>query len=135
MPLIQWDDSLSVGVAAYDQAHQKLIAMINNLNDAMRKGQGKEVMASIVAGLASYTKVHFSDEERQFDRLGYPDVASHKQKHAQFVARLSEFQDGLKSNRIGLSIEVMNFLSDWLRDHIKVVDKAYAPFFNERGIK
>ena len=34
MSLIQWDDSYSVGVAELDAQHQRLIQMINELNDA-----------------------------------------------------------------------------------------------------
>ncbi len=43
MALIDWDKSLSVNVEEIDQQHKKLIAMINELNEAMRNGKGKEV--------------------------------------------------------------------------------------------
>jgi hypothetical protein len=29
----------------------------------------------------------------------------------------------------------MNYLSEWLQNHIKIVDKKYGPFFNEKGLK
>jgi hemerythrin len=40
MSLIQWNDRLSVHVAEIDGQHQKLVGMINDLNDAMRQGKG-----------------------------------------------------------------------------------------------
>jgi hemerythrin len=40
MALIQWNDGLSVNVVEIDRQHQKLIGMINDLNDAMRQGKG-----------------------------------------------------------------------------------------------
>ena len=43
MALIQWNDSLKVGVAEIDKQHQKLVDMINDLHDAMRQGQGNAV--------------------------------------------------------------------------------------------
>jgi len=52
-----------------------------------------------------------------------------------FVAKVSEFKDGFEKGKLGLSISVMDFLSDWLRNHIKGVDKKYGPFFNEKGLK
>ena len=42
MAIIQWNDSLSVNVVEIDKQHQKLVAMINDLNDAMRQGKGKD---------------------------------------------------------------------------------------------
>jgi hemerythrin len=44
MALIQWNDSLSVNVVEIDKQHQKLVRMINELNDAMRQGKGKEAL-------------------------------------------------------------------------------------------
>jgi len=37
-------------------------------------------------------------------------------------------------NKLGITLEVMNFLKDWLSHHILSVDKKYAPFLNEKGI-
>jgi hemerythrin len=51
------------------------------------------------------------------------------------VKKVTEFRSGLESGKLSLSLEVMNFLSDWLKNHIKVVDKKYASFFNEKGLK
>ena len=43
MALINWNDSFSVNVAVIDQQHKKLVDMINDLNDAMKQGKGKDV--------------------------------------------------------------------------------------------
>lgn len=40
MPLIQWNESLSVGVVEIDRQHRKLVELINDLNNAMRQGKG-----------------------------------------------------------------------------------------------
>jgi len=34
-----------------------------------------------------------------------------------------------------LSQEVMNFLKEWLRNHIQGEDKKYGTFFNSIGVK
>ena len=33
-----------------------------------------------------------------------------------------------------LSLQVMNFLKDWLLKHIQGSDKKYAPFLNAKGV-
>jgi hemerythrin len=135
MALIKWNDNLSVNVTEMDKQHQKLIVMINELNDAMRQGKGKEALGKIVNGLISYVGTHFKTEEKYFDQFAYPEANNHKKEHLAFAAKVSQFKDGFAQGKIGLSLEVMNFLSDWLRSHIKGVDKKYGPFFNEKGLK
>jgi hemerythrin len=135
MALIQWNDTLSVKVAEIDRQHQQLIRMINDLNDAMRQGKGKSVLGKIINGLVDYTTTHFTTEEKYFDKFGYPEASSHKQAHTDFVKKVSEFKGEFEKGNIALSIQVMDFLSDWLQKHIKGVDKKYGPFFNENGLR
>ena len=65
--MIQWDGSLSVNIAEIDSQHQRLVKMINELNDAMRVGKSRDVLGKIVTGLIAYVRVHFStrSEERR----------------------------------------------------------------------
>ena len=134
MPLIQWNDSYSVKVAEIDQQHKKLIAMINDLFAAMQQGKGKDVLGTILNGLVAYTGTHFTTEEQYFDRFGYPETVAHKKEHANFVAKVMDFKKSFDAGQLGLSLNVMNFLSDWLTHHIQNVDKRYGPLFNEKGL-
>ena len=133
--MIKWDDSLSVNVGVIDVQHQKLVKMINELNDAMRVGKSRDVLGGIVKGLVSYAGVHFSTEERYFDQFKYPDTDTHKAEHSAFAAKAGDFLQKYQQGQIGLSIELMDFLSDWLGKHIKGVDKKYSAFFNANGLK
>jgi hemerythrin len=135
MPLIQWNDGLSVNVAEIDKQHQKLVGMINDLNDAMLQGKGKDIIGKILNGLFLYAGTHFKTEERYFDQFGYPEAESHKKEHTDFVKKVSEFKSGFDQGKVGLSVDVMKFLSNWLQNHIKGVDKKYAPLFNAKGLK
>lgn len=135
MALIQWNDGLSVGVVEIDKQHQRLVGMINELYDAMKEGKGKDALGSIINGLIGYAGTHFRTEEKYFDKFGYPDARDHKKEHLDFTKKVAEFKNGFDKGRVGLSVEVMTFLSDWLQNHIKGADKKYGPFFNEKGLK
>ena len=135
MALITWNDSFSVNVAEIDKQHQSLVQMMNELHDAMRQGKGKNVEGQIIAELVRYTVTHFNKEEKYFDQFGYPEKESHKKEHTYFVKKVSDFKNGFDEGRLGLSVQVMNFLSDWLQKHIKGTDKKYSHFFNEKGLK
>lgn len=135
MALIQWSEGLSVGVAEIDRQHQKLIDMINQLDDAMRQGKGKDIQKPIIMGLIGYAGTHFKAEESLFTKFGYPDTEAHLKEHRAFTQKVSTFKDGFESGKLGLSIEIMKFLSDWLRAHIQSVDKQYTAFFHEKGLR
>jgi len=135
MPLINWTNDFSVNVAEIDQQHKKLVGMINELHDAMRAGKGKDIIGSIINNLIDYARVHFGTEEKYFAQFGYPETEVHKMEHAGFIKKTLDFNNGFKQGKIGLTIEVMNFLSDWLKNHILKTDKRYSKFFNEHGLK
>lgn len=135
MPLIQWNPSYSVKIGEIDSQHQKLITMINELNDAMLKGKAKDILSPLIDGLIAYTQVHFSKEEMLFDKYKYPDTATHKGEHAAFVKKVTEFREGYKKGAMSLTISIMDFLSDWLTKHICGTDKKYSDFLNSQGVK
>ncbi len=134
MAFINWNDSLSVGVEKIDQEHKVLVGIINNLSDAMKQGKGKEVIGKTVDGLIDYTVDHFKNEEMYFNKFNYPKKTDHIKEHQSFVGKVSEFKEGFATGKLSLSIEVMNFLSDWLQKHIKTTDKKYTALFNEKGL-
>ena len=135
MALIEWSSGLSVQVHEIDEQHKKLIGLINQLQDAMRTGKGKDLVGKTINELVRYTVNHFSTEEKYFDKFDYPDTAAHMDEHAKFIKEVSAFKKEFDEGRIGLTIKLMNFLSDWLRNHIMGSDKKYGPFFNEKGLR
>lgn len=135
MALINWNPSYSVKIGEIDTQHQKLITMMNDMNEAMAKGKGKDVVGPIIDGMISYTKIHFSKEEMLFDKHNYPDAPGHKQQHAAFVKKVTEFRDSYQKNQLSLTVNVMNFLADWWVNHICGTDRKYSDFFNKLGVK
>lgn len=131
MAYVNWNDSMSVNVAVIDEQHRGLVAMINELHEAMTAGQGSSVLHDIVDGLVDYTEVHFSTEERYFDAAGYMDAESHRQQHRDFVASVMDFKQGFDEGRLMLTLDVMDFLADWLVAHIKGSDAALAPYLGQ----
>ena len=135
MPMLQWSNALSVNVKEVDEQHKKLIDLIRKLNDAMLQRRAKEELGNVINELLRYTIVHFSLEESYFDKFGYSDAPAHKVEHARFIAETKKFKREFETGKLGISIEIMTFLSDWLKDHIMGVDKKYSTFFNEKGLK
>jgi hemerythrin len=49
--LLAWKPEYSVGVSELDQQHKGLVAMMNELHDAMMQGKGSEVLGGILKRL------------------------------------------------------------------------------------
>jgi hemerythrin len=134
MPLMTWNTSYSVGVAQFDHEHQRLFALVNELGGAMKQGRSKEMIEKILRGLADYTRTHFANEERMLDKYGYPEIASQKAQHAEFVRKVAEFQDRMAKGSVTLGVDVMGFLSQWLVNHIQGEDQKYSGFLAAKGV-
>jgi len=135
MSLINWNKNYSVGVIEFDTQHKILIDLINKLHDSMKAGAGNTALAEILNELVNYTKIHFSNEEKHFAQFGYPETATHKIEHEKLTKQVLDFQKEYLEGKASMSIDVMNFLRDWLLEHIGGVDKKYTAFFNSKGIR
>ncbi len=136
MPLMEWNDRMSVSVGIFDDDHKKLVTMLNALFDAVQAGKGKDALGKILDGLIEYTKNHFAREEDYMTKNGYPDLAAHRKEHEELTKQVIEVQKKYHSGSTAtLSMEVMNFLKNWLIKHIQGTDKKYGPFFNAKGIR
>jgi hemerythrin len=132
--LISWTPSMSVGIADIDDQHKKLIDLINQLHDAMRAGKGRLEILPTLESLVSYAETHFTAEEKVMERIGFPDLARHKVIHKNLTQRVQETLAQASQNQAGLSIQVINFLKDWLSNHILGEDIRYKPFAAQKGI-
>ncbi len=133
-PLLRWSPSLSVGINSIDSQHKVLVDLINELHLKMQADSGKESIGRALGKLIEYTGTHFAFEEDLFARHGYEDIDAHKEIHRTLVAQVVDFQQQFKSGKADISLELMEFLKDWLINHIKKTDKKYAPFLLSNGV-
>jgi hemerythrin len=134
MPTIEWRPDYSVLVSKFDEQHKKLINLINDLHTAMKEGEGQVMLGGIFRSLADYTRDHFAEEEKLMEANGYPELSRHKAAHDHLLKRVRQLQKEFVDGNGILSINVLNFLMDWLVTHIQGEDKKYGRFFNEKGI-
>lgn len=136
--LIQWDDTkYSVKIRSIDEQHKKLVVLINQLFDAMTKGEAHSQLSGIIQELIKYTGYHFGTEEAYFAKLGYDKVytTEHENKHKEFVQQVIKFQNDFEIGNVTLSKEIMIFLKDWLINHISGTDQQYSDFFISKGVE
>lgn len=131
MELVKWEEQYSVGNERLDQQHQRIVAMINLLGEAIETGTEQPTLMSILSNLAGYTKTHFAEEERLMEQYGYPELDAHREQHANLNRQLADFYRNFYLTSRPQTNDVMAFLQHWLYDHILEQDKQYAPFIVE----
>jgi len=131
MELIKWTDQYSVGIKEIDNQHKGLVIIINELFSYMSEGKAKENLNEIFDHLTEYIKKHFFVEETMLVKYAYPDYDQHKVEHSKFIQKLNDLKSEFKSGKITISLEILNFLKDWLLNHIQHTDKKYSAFIEK----
>ena len=131
---ILWKDSYSVGVKRIDEQHKKLILIINKLYESFVDQTTGQKLKEIINDLVEYTQYHFKTEEELFLESSYPDAENHIQQHQEFIRKISKFKSDLEDGKTSLTFQLMNFLRNWLMNHIAISDQAYAGHFRTKEV-
>jgi len=130
--VIRWNPRMSVLVPKFDEQHKQLVAMVHELNDAMKNGRGEEVIGGIIARLAEYAVSHFNQEEAYMREVGYPGLAGHHAIHEDLKKKVGEAIEAFEKGEI-VPAAIMQFLSDWLINHIMKEDRKYGEHAKKSG--
>jgi hemerythrin-like metal-binding protein len=133
MSMFEWKSEYSLGHGDIDGEHRRLFELASELHAAMLNGKGKESLSQTLHNLVIYTKEHFSHEERLMQLHHYPEYPEHKAAHDALTARVIEFQQEFEAGRAGVTIELLQFLKDWLRTHIGETDHRVAMFLKSKA--
>lgn len=126
LEMFPWSSQYSVGVPEMDAQHRRLVGLLNRLHEAMATGQGRAVLSSILNDLAQYTQSHFRAEEALMRQHDYPELASHRAEHERLTSTVQRHIADLQASKITLTVQVMQFLKEWLVTHIMGWDKEYG---------
>ncbi len=130
-----WDDKLSVGIKQFDDHHKKLLDLIIRLQEASNTEKNVAFVKDIFNELISYTKYHFSAEQRAMKQYEYTRFDEHVLMHNYFIKRLETYINKYTNNEKDVINELLVFLKDWLIIHILKIDKEYSSFLIEHGVE
>ncbi len=136
-PIVSWSDEWATGVAEIDNDHRHLVELIQKLFHSMMTEKGTAFINNIFIELIEYTKTHFDREEAVFERFGFDELDHHKILHKQLIDEVVKkgqhiLREGSKQD---LSFELLNFLKDWLVNHIIREDLKFKTYLIEHNIQ
>lgn len=125
--IFAFTDAYRTGIEFVDEEHQKLFEIIKETNDVIHSEHLADKYDSIIhilEQLKDYTILHFSDEEKYMEKIKYEGLSMQKAAHTAFVERLNEIDlDDMDDNQSEYLEDLINFLLEWLIQHIQKMDK------------
>ncbi len=129
MSMLEWSDSLSVGIDEIDNQHMALVDMVNKVHDMLIAGEtSQNHVLELVEDMRKYSVEHFGTEEKYMEVYEYPDAPAHRLEHAEFIEKITEVEKGCIDQTCTMSMDILNYLSAWLVNHINNTDKKMGKY-------
>jgi hemerythrin-like metal-binding protein len=129
-----WEKAYDTGIASIDTQHKVIIKILNELYDVVLVNKEEYKLADILNELVQYTVYHFEEEEKLMSKFNYDDFKQHKVEHQMFIEKIQSLGEGLNQGQPFLAFDLIEFLKDWLIEHIMEADQGYVRFYKKNGI-
>lgn len=120
-------DKFKTGIELIDEEHKTLFDIIGKIYKVIETDlvyDKYDLILDILDELKEYTSVHFTDEENYMREINYEGLAQQQLLHDKFIQTLNDVNlDQVDDNQETYLYEVLNFLQNWLINHILKVDK------------
>ena len=129
---LHWLDKLLAEGEAFDGEHHALLERLNDLLLAIRSGDRSRIMMACTS-LSAQARAHFASEEALMREVGYPDLESHREQHAELGRRLARLSYLASSGAGYLSATApVSLLEQWFVPHLTHADRRLAEFVAAR---
>lgn len=132
--MIEWDEKYSVGISIIDEEHKELIRIMNAAIVAKRQNCNIDEISKLLKELTVYTLKHFSTEEFYMVEFNYPEFQYHKEEHHDFSSKTITYCNRVIEGDFHIANEILEYLKQWLVNHIQITDKKYVECFNKNGL-
>ena len=128
MSLFKWSSAQSVYLPEMDAEHRAIHGLGNELHKALLAGCEPAQLKPIQVSLLESMEQHFRHEERLMGAMHYSALAWHKRQHDAARKRAKALSKRMAGGDSAAACELLNFLSDWLRDHMSVSDRMMGAY-------
>lgn len=128
--MFEMKDEFLTGITLVDDEHRELFRIAQSALDLYQDEfvvDKYDHIVKILKELKAYTIKHFADEEAYMESIHYKRLFTQKMEHNAFVEKLNEFDlDKVDENQDSAILDLLNFLNDWLVNHILEKDKLLS---------
>jgi hemerythrin-like metal-binding protein len=132
---LEWQPEYSVGVEEIDDQHKEFVRMMNEFETSLSLGYTDNLVYQVLDRLEAYAIHHFATEEMYFAKFRYDNTQEHINEHTFLLDHIKNLKAKHVVDEIKLGRELIDFLQDWLINHIISSDKQYTKCFHENGLR
>jgi len=127
---LDWDESLSMYIPEIDADHQRFIALVNALNEAIVARMDMEEVKKRMRILQDDAATHFTHEEDLFREWGYPQAEEHAHCHAAIIQAMHNIMGVFSKNPTQYEcIDAGLKVKQVLITHLLTEDSKYRDFY------
>ena len=131
-PIFQWREEYGTAVLEMDRDHRELFKTIDALYKAIAIGEDDSVLHEALDFLIRYAERHFRTEEALMLEYSYPEEDRHRKHHEKFLEDVLEMQRRARLGEMDVNMDFVNFIKDWIINHILTEDRKYGRHFTVR---
>lgn len=122
------------GYRSVDNEHRLQLNLIGAIRQAVAEGRPKSEIDEIIDRLIDFTREHFDSEDALMRLFQYPHADNHADEHERTLQQLEELGAAHRSGRVTLTLDRVDMLSDWIRQHILTTDDALGRYLVRLGV-
>jgi hemerythrin len=136
--IFAWEQKYSVNVREIDLQHKEVLESMHFIYDLIISKKPLSDLNKALDVLMHHSNAHFLTEENYFKEFNYGGAEEHIEAHNKLRKDLADFVEKIKKQD-GAGIykifyDLIDFLENWLVDHLETLDKKYTKCFNEHGL-
>jgi len=133
---ISWKSEYSVGLAAVDTQHQRLLEIINDLGECIQQETYDEKGKQIFFSLIHFADTYLSQETMLANSVSDLDYSFFRDKHKKLLSKIQVFNDGFNgSANHQLYKDLHNYLTDMYPQYIAYYTPSLVNILKENGVK
>lgn len=139
MAVFDWDPKYSVNVKEIDLQHEEILELMRFIYDLILARKPLNEISKNLDALVRHSNSHFLTEEQYFKEFNYDGAREHIDAHNKLRKDVADFLEKIKNqesadNNYEFLYNLIDFLEDWLIDHLETLDKKYIKCFNDHGL-
>jgi hemerythrin len=130
-PMFIWREEYAVNIEEMDNDHIEMMKVAETLYQLIDTNN-QDKFLNRLKQLVNLAQQHFQKEEELLKKNQYPDYSKHIKKHKRIMQEATDVIQKIQDNRYDIDDDFVNFLKDWILNHILTEDRKYGEYLSRK---